>query len=191
MNEGEMRERYGELVREFSASLGVYVRDDGEGGLLDERDDRAREMAVYSAEELADMVAAQDLAAMISHGISRMHESLVNRIMFLKGGRLIGALQQMRRSGTLPLQAKAGHAVAGILDGLVVSKGGCVLYRDMAVMLLDASREESRSILSYKVVSAVSAQERALPHSDEEVESVGSVKHGDSATGGDYVESDE
>lgn len=166
-----MNRRYAEFVREFSVSLGVHVRDDGEGGLLDERDDRAREMAARSAEELADLMGEvpQDLAVMISRGIDCVRESQVNQIRFLHEGRLSAALGQMRRSDTLPLQAKDGHPVASILDRLVETSAGCTLYRDMAVILLGASREESRSTLSFSVVSA-SKEERITPHSDEEVE---------------------
>ncbi len=172
MNRDAMNRRHEELVREFSVSFGVHVRDDGEGGLLDERDDRAREMAARSAEDLADMMGEvpQDLAAMISRGIDCVRESLVNRIMFLHAGRLATALGQMRRSDTLPLQAKDWHPVAGLLDRLLETNAGCALYRDMAVILLGASREESPSTLSFNVVSAVHAEERSVPHSDEEVE---------------------
>lgn len=190
MKEGAMNRRYEELVREFSASLGVHVRDDGEGGLVDERDERAREMADRSAEELADLMGEvpQDLAVMISCGISRVHESRVDRIMFLQEGRLTAALQQMHRSGTLPLQAKLDHPVQGLLERLVETIAGCILYRDMAVILLWASREsEVRGLLRFRVERGKS-EARVQPHDDVEVE--GGIGRGESNDGGDDAQAD-
>lgn len=191
MSESAMNRRYGELVREFPASLGVHVRDDGEGGVVDEREERAREMADRSAEELADLMGdvPQDLAAMISDAIARVREPSVNRIMFLQEGRLQAALQQMNRFDNLPLQAKDGHPVANLLDGLVETGAGCDLYRDMAVILLRASRDSDvRGLLRFRVERGKSVDERPAPHIDEEVEQGGTEDRDDADSGGDHAE---
>lgn len=187
-DERAMNSRYGELVREFPASLGVYVFDDGEGGQEDARDGRAREMAARSAEELARLMGEvpQDLAAMISGAIAKVREPSVNRIMFLRGAKLLAALQVLARSGELPIVAKYGHPVAVLLAGLLDDADACALYRDMAVILLRASRDqEVKGLLKFRVERGKREGERPTPHTDLEVEQVAVEARDDFDSGGD------
>lgn len=132
-----------ELQREFVASLGGYVREDEEGGLEDERESAACEMALLSPSVFVDLMydVPHDVAAVFSCCVRVARPNEVPHLSHCVGESLRAVLASKASIGELPLTVKPGHPAEALFAGLLESVAGCELYRNVMMLLSWASSQ--------------------------------------------------
>lgn len=125
-----------EMYAEFGNSLVALVRTDDDGEVNDTRDETARGMAAYDTEVLLKTMAdvPYDVAAIFS-GCAGVRERSLFEVRALEGEELMERLVEQRERRALPLRFVDGHRGADLFEAFLESIKGCVLYRDVAVLL--------------------------------------------------------
>lgn len=126
-----------EMYAEFGNSLAALVRTDEDGEVNDTRDQIARSMAAQSVTMFLDTMAdvPYDVAAMFS-GCAGVRERSLLEVRMLKGDALKERLVDQSERCALPLRFADDHQMAQhLFEDFLDSKRGCVLYRDVALLL--------------------------------------------------------
>lgn len=138
--------QFEETMENFWAALGTHVRDGGGGGLMDAREQILQGILAHRAETVVNFMAdvPQDLAAMCSGVVGVRNRAAARAFGALKKRELRDAVTRMQPDGTLPLVVSdPTHPVVQLLEDLLASDRGQVLYRDVARILCAACEDTS------------------------------------------------
>jgi len=127
--------------REFLAALSnVYVRTSEEdGSRIDTRDERVAELAQEQVTgEMLTHMEPSDLAAMLSASVCVVN---VPQAKTLKAKSCTKCLHELKAKGKLPLASKPDHPAGAVLEKLLSTEEGCLVYVKVAVYLTQAKQE--------------------------------------------------
>ncbi len=153
---------------EFIAALNVYVRTDEDENHLDTRHDRVAELARGDVPE--DMLAyleTSDLAAMLSGSVCVRDplkaDALIKRLEVdhmddeMGEAAALPAVQRLLAHNDMPLACKPDGVSNKVLDKLIKTPNGCLMYLRIVSLLAQAQHENVAGI--YRLPKAKPAHE--------------------------------